>query len=390
MSILPSPVLGRKTSCGKSPPVSWSQPVPGEEFTTREHVFEASQRLVIAGLSVIPVDACEGSKGPDSGRLLQALDPISQRPRPSWSVYKIRRPSRTELERWYSVERPYGLAVIGGAVSGGATGLGPEVIDIDTIELARPWMDAVGRKAPGLVNKLVRVQTPRPGLHVYYPCSQFGVSRKLAFAVARDDLGHAPIDVQGVPVRKTLIEVKAEAGYCIVPPSPARAHPSCRLYRYDEGSPDLTAVPTITPIERTILLDAARSLSQCPATRPEKSCSYSRKKSLGVSRPGDDFNARGRWEDILTPHGWTPVGVSGDQIRWCRPGKPAGISATTNHHGSDLLHVFSSNADHFESDRSYCKFSAYTLLNHGGNFKEAARDLRGQGYGTPGLKSGTR
>jgi hypothetical protein len=47
----------RKNPAGKSLPAVWSRPIEGEEFTSSDHVYEASQRLVEAGLSVIPI--CE-------------------------------------------------------------------------------------------------------------------------------------------------------------------------------------------------------------------------------------------------------------------------------------------------------------------------------------------
>jgi hypothetical protein len=390
MNILQQSLPGRKDPTGKPLPAAWSRPIVGEEVTSSEHVYEAGRRLVEAGLSVIPIEAYEGSKSPDSLRLPHPYDAVSGKPRPSWSVFKIRRPNPDELRRWRETDGPYGLAVVGGAVSGGRYGLGLEVIDVDTAGLARPWIEAVERRAPGLVGRLVRVRTPRPGLHCYYRCRRFGVSQKLAFAAAKDDFGQTALDPQGNPVRKTLIEVKAEGGYCLVPPSPPRCHPNCRLYRYAEGSADLTALPTITPEERGILLDAARALNQWQEDKPLPRRSQNLGVSKVLSRPGDDFNARGKWADVLTPHGWTFVCDYGEETRWCRPGKGGGVSATTNHHGSDLLHVFSSSTDHFEADRSYTKFAAYALLNHGGNFQEAARDLREQGYGRKTLKTGKR
>jgi hypothetical protein len=98
-------------------------------------------------------------------------------------------------------------------------------------------------------------------------------------------------------------------------------------------------------------------------------------------RPGDDFNARGDWVEILSEHGWSQISHYGDEVRWCRPGKEGGVSATTNYNGNGLLHVFSTNAPPFEADRDYAKFTAYTLLNHEGDFGRAARKLREDGYG---------
>ena len=44
--------------------------------------------------------------------------------------------------------------------------------------------------------------------------------------------------------------------------------------------------------------------------------------------------------------------------------------------------MFSSSTE-FEPERSYTKFAAYAMLNHGGDFRAAAQALRGQGLGAP-------
>jgi len=295
-----------------------------------------------------------------------------------------------ELRKWRDLDGSYGLAVVGGAISGGQYGFGLEIIDIDTATLAGPWMELVEQRVPGLVKRLVRVQTPRPGLHTYYRCSRFGTSQKLAFAPEMDDFGQPAFDSQGNPGRKTLIEVKAEGGYCLIPPSPPRCHPSGRLYQYAEGSADLTAVPVITPDERNILLEAARSLSQW---QPPKATAVERKRfprPFDPNLPGHDFNARAKWTDILPEHGWSIAGQYGEETRWCRPGKDSGTSAVTNHNGCDLLHVFTSEGDPFEMEKNYCKFTAFCLLNHDGDFKAAARALHDKGYGSGRFKSGKR
>ena len=71
---------------------------------------------------------------------------------------------------------------------------------------------------------------------------------------------------------------------------------------------------------------------------------------------------------------------------WQRSGKDGiGGSATTGHcsndESGDLLYVFSSNADPFESQRAYSKFSAFGLINHEGDFSAASRALLDMGYG---------
>lgn len=105
-------------------------------------------------------------------------------------------------------------------------------------------------------------------------------------------------------------------------------------------------------------------------------------------RPGDDFNDRAHWADILTPHGWTYMYHKGRAAYWRRPGKDSGEhSASTGREGvgaDDRLWCFSDATD-FIPNQAYNKFAAYALLNHGGtgatHFASATRDLRAKGFG---------
>ena len=111
-------------------------------------------------------------------------------------------------------------------------------------------------------------------------------------------------------------------------------------------------------------------------------------------RPGDDFNRRARWEDVLEPHGWRKCRTSGGVTYWTRPGKDPrlGCSATTGkcstEASGDLLYNFSGSSDKMDAHTCYAKFAAYTLLEHGGDYSAAARKLREQGYGGDGDGAG--
>lgn len=338
---------------------SWLQDDPDAHMTSQAAIYEAAKAYLAAGLSVMPI-AADGTKQPDSRRLAR------------WKVYTQQRPTPATLYDWFQFGGPCGMAVIGGSISGGQGGYGLEIIDFDTADLFEPWAELVEQVVPGLWQRLVRVQSPRPGVHVYYRCSEYGGSTKLACT--------GEVDGNGRQTRKTLIELKGEGGYCLVPPSPKTCHPSHRLYRLAEGSLPLTAIPVITPDERSVLLEQARSFNAwVEAPRVARSVVAPATDNQGL--PGEDFNERGSWEDILEPHGWKLVGDRGQVQDWCRPGKDSGISATTNYEGSGVLYVFSSNAYPFEEGQSYRKFRAYALLNHGGDFTGAARALRRKGYG---------
>jgi hypothetical protein len=372
------------------PAASPAVPVCNEVVSLTDHdtspnaILEAAQRYSgPGGLSLLPI-AADASKRPSFHRLPKVWDAKRGRLKFSWKLFQARRPTVDELLAWGSYPDRFGLAVLGGAVSGGAPGYGLEIMDFDTAELFIPWAEAVDRAAPGLVNRLVRIQSPRPGVHCYWRSRHWGGNVKLARAPATDAAGNPIRDKRtGKQKKITLIELKGEGGYCLVPPSPGACHRTGRPYRLLEGSPDLTQVPFVTPAERETLLNAARALNRwIEPARPARQLDVVRG---GSGRPGDDFNNRAEWEAILEPHGWVAVGDGGGVTYWRRPGKADGVSATTGYcqsdDGDDLFHVFSSNAEPFEADETYSKFAAYALLECEGNFQQAARKLGGLGYG---------
>lgn len=332
-----------------------------------------------AGLSIIPIIP-DGSKSPAWCLLPRVPSEGGGEGKHAWKPFQARIATEAEVRPWYEQWGPLcGIAVIGGKVSGGL-----EVIDFDTIDLFGPWSAQVEDLAPGLIDRLVHVQTPRPGRHVFFRCQAMEGNQKLARQlVINKETGNLEV--------KTLIETKSEGGYVLVPPSPPACHPSGRGYVF-VGEKDLGQVPTITPEERNILLDTARSFNKCTNSEKVAPCRRpTARKTHRRHRPGDDFNVRARWADVLEPHGWVPVHVgSGDVEYWRRPGKVDGTSATINHGGHDLFHVFSTNAPPFESEHSYNKFQAYALLEHGGDFTAAAQALRAQGYGSAALPAGNR
>jgi hypothetical protein len=298
-------------------------------------VLQTGLTLIRAGLSAIPIGA---DKRPAIG---------------SWKGFQTRLPTPAEWTAWVASRR-CGLAIVLGAVSGNA-----EVIDFDDPSALRPWYDLVEAVAPGLVSRLVVVQTPTDGRHLYYRCPVIEGNQKLA------------LDAQ----RQTRIETRGEGGYAVIPPSPAWCHPARKPYVLRQG--DLAAIPVISVEERNLLLTCARTLNAY--VEPERIYTPRGSSTPIGDRPGDLFAAKVPWEDILLPHGWRIVGQRGAVTLWCRPGKQGGISATTGHCG-DLLYVFSSNAHPFEPQRAYRKFTAYGLLNFNGDFRKASTALAAEGY----------
>jgi len=150
-----------------------------------------------------------------------------------------------------------GLAIVAGIVSGGL-----EIIDFDQAELFSEWAAIVSAKKPTLLPRLVRVRSPRPGIHVYFR-HRMVASQKLACGAETDENGQIRLDpVTGKPKRKTLIETKGEGGYCLAPPSPRHCHPRMGLYLVESDSPPLTEIPAIIAEERQVLIDAAKSFNR--------------------------------------------------------------------------------------------------------------------------------
>lgn len=315
-------------------------------------IHDVAVRYVAGGLCVIPI-VCNGTKRPAIA---------------SWSEFQERLPTPEELRQWFEANHHSALAIIAGAVSGRL-----EVIDFDRPGFYERWHELVDTRAPGLLKRLPHVRTPSGGLHVYLR-SGVAVEGNLKLAWVLDE-----------GKRVIAIETRGEGGYVIAPGSSKEAHPDKKEYSHVKGTPGAGAVPTLSEVERRILLDCARALNEVPGSTRESSTSTGA-PSQG-DRPGDEFNRAATWDEVLEPHGWKKHHQSLQGSFWCRPGKDPneGWSATAdvckNDRGQGLLYVFSSNAAPLEPEKSYSKFSAFALLNHAGDFSAAARALGAAGYG---------
>ena len=304
-----------------------------------------AQRLKEASLSIIPIRA-DGSKAAAT----------------AWKVYQSCLPTDAELTDWFR-HPGYGLAIVGGAISGHL-----EILDFDAADLFSPWADLVEELCPGLLQRLPLVQTPTDGRHVYERCETIEGNLKLALRMGAD----------GRP--ETAIETRGEGGYVLAPGCPLTCHPLGTPYVLLDG--DLAEIPTITPEERHLLHQAARTFNTY--TPPERPLSTNRSAAEGQAsgtRPGDDYAARTSWETILEPHGYVKVRSWKGATLWRRPGKRQGWSVVTGGTEPGLLWAYSTNVAPFESEQPYSKFAAYALLNHGGDFTAAAKTLADAGYG---------
>jgi P4 family phage/plasmid primase-like protien len=105
---------------------------------------------------------------------------------------------------------------------------------------------------------------------------------------------------------------------------------------------------------------------------------------ISGDRPGDDFNNRTQWADVLP--GWTWVYKRGDKWHLRRPGKTSGTSATLSL-TTDRLYPFTDAAHPLQPWTHYSKFEVFAHTEHHGDFAAAARSLRALGYGAPAAGS---
>ena len=280
-----------------------------------------------AGLSVIPTTA-------------------DKRPACAWKTFTERIMSNRELE--VNFARAEGLGIVCGKVSGNL-----ELLDFDDGGSAfEPWFCTIPEY---LAKRLVVEKSPSGGKHVYYRVAEgYAVPGNRKLAMKAD--GHV------------LIETRGEGGFVKCAPSAG----------YELMSGDFLHIPTLSPLEEQVLIDAAVALDEKKDQEVKVENPSPHLPSTPTLTPWDDYNQRGDFAALLESHGWKRT-KSGDNEHWERPGKDErSTSATWN---GEVFYVFSSNACGFEPNKGYNKFSAYAILECGGDTKEAARRLRMQGYG---------
>jgi len=313
-------------------------------------------RFANAGIVCVPVST-DGSKRPGLS---------------SWKQYQEVQPTPEEILSWFSTEQQ-GIGVITGKISGNLEMLeleGRAVAEKMHLEIAEVCNGSGLGELWERLNSSYVEATPSGGIHWLYKVDgEIQGNTKLA---------RRPGENGGVDV---LAETRSEGGFCITAPSGGFCHPSGGAWQMLRGS--IETITTLSLAERDALHDVFRMFDAMP--KPESVASeVSTPRVSGEMTVGDDYNARTTWDEILLPLGWKKAYTQGEKTAWIRPGKDFGISATTNYQGNDKLMVFSTSTA-FDAERSYDKFGAITHLKFGGDFKQAANELRKQGYGPSGL-----
>lgn len=311
-------------------------------------VGNAAMAALNAGISVVPI-----------------LNDGSKRPPFKWSAYQSEPATEDQIKSWFANGGYTGFALICGAGSGNL-----EVLDFDDAGVYDEFVRTANALGLGeLVDRIITgyaERTPSGGMHLPYYCDEIGGNTKLARRIDKE----------------VLIETRGTGGYIVAAPSNGTVHENGGAWSIVSGG--VYSIATITPGERADLLQLARSFDQVPPMEVEERTSRPAVSSNGTMRPGDDFRDRHRttetFREIVEPHGWKLTHRRGNVGYFRRPGKDSSWSATFNHADSGLFYVFS-NSTGFEAERGYNPFSVYAILNHRGDFGEAASALTRRGFG---------
>ena len=319
-------------------------------------ILQAALDFYDAGVSVVPA-SMNGTKAPIT----------------SWKQYQVTRADREQLQAWFSGNAT-GIGIITGAVSGNLEMLELEgrAVNGGLLDEAKEiaFNSGLGQLWDILSNGYVEF-TPSGGLHWLYRIADEPVpgNTKLARRPGENDT----IEV--------LAETRGEGGFVVTSPSFGSVHPSGQPWVLIKGSPAL--IPMLSMEERNALHDIFRALDSMPH-KEQVAQNITQSVTSDSQKPGDDFNERGKWEDILI--NWKKVFTSNGVTYWRRPNKSEGISATTGRNDGDNLYIFTTSTS-FEAEKPYSKFAAFAHLNHGDDYSAAAKALRAMGYGSQSSSS---
>lgn len=279
-----------------------------------------------------------------------------------WKQYEDRIITIEEAEKLFELPHAKGLAIVCGPPSGNL-----ELLDIDskydlTGTLFDDYMQAIKDNDQALYDKLMVIGTKNDGYHLYYRCDVICGNKKLARRATEEHERTNPDDKVRV-----LIESRGYRGYAIAPPTEG--------YRILRGE----SIPRITPDEREILWELARTFNQLveEPVRSNTSRGYNAKE-YGLS-PFEDYNNRGDIIGLLESHNWKVVSENNEKVVFRRPGKDIGTSGNYNK-VKKWFSVFTTSSV-FEPEKAYQPYAVYAVLECNKDFKEAARRLLAAGYG---------
>ena len=235
---------------------------------------------------------------------------------------------------------------------------GIEAIDIDVkhdpekriLKQIRQGVEEFDIAMHGVVQK-----TKTDGWHIIYRCPEPEGNLKLARRKGE---------------KEAMVETRGRGGLLFIAPTPG----------YEVISGDLLNIPTVTQEARNQLIKLCRHFNEpepveFTATLPRES------RDLSGLTPWRAFDESTDVLQLLEKYGWKVLSNGPEFIRLNRPGAKhsRGIDGTVIKN-RNLFYPFTS-SEQFEPNKAYSPSSVYAIMEHGGNFSNAARELYRQGFG---------
>ena len=218
-------------------------------------------------------------------------------------------------------------------------------------------------------DSMVMVETVSGGYHLFYRSENSTVNQKLASRYTTE----AERAIDSNDRVKVLLETRSKGGIILAAPTVG--------YTLDNPSKDYSTIPTLTDHQRNAVIAVCRSFDEIEESYTQT------KEPIAVEIAGtgkttiEAFNENHTPIEFLEAHGWQFKYERGKNRHYVRAGKTlregigAGYSIELN-----LIRVFTSSTQ-FECNKSYNAFQTYAILEHGGDYSKACKELYHAGYG---------
>jgi hypothetical protein len=336
-------------------------------------LLESALAFMHAGYSVIPAST-DGTKAP-----------LGQ-----WKQFMTERADATLIAEWFSTGHP-GMGVVCGSISDNLEMLEFEGRAIDEGYFGRWQRAMVDAGLDDLLSQLLNTYielSPSGGVHFFYrstdvPKPSIKLASREAFEHELTDQEREQRSRTGRMPPRVLIETRGQGGYVVVAPSHGPVHPTGKPWTVQHGTPATAAVLAADKIDQLhtvcrTLNSYVRITDALPASANTGGATG--QPASGELTPGDDFNVRGTWPEILEPHGWRIDHVLGNTTYWTRPGKDTGVSAATGGDSGDYFYGWTTSAE-LPDLEALSKWRVFAILNYAGDFSRTASELRRRGYG---------
>lgn len=172
--------------------------------------------------------------------------------------------------------------------------------------------------------------------------------------------------------KRVLLETRGNGGYICVYPT--------KGYSFEEINKEKGFAPKVSNEWRNAFMNVARQFEETAENHKIKNIASTPPDVQGPNISTiDAFNANHSPYELLEAAGWKYSHTRGENEHLTRPGKNKGVSAGYSPK-KNLVYIFTSSSE-FDCNRAYNAFQVYSILNHNGNYSDAAKQLYRDGYG---------